>query len=218
MPVDLESDLIRLRRELLALGAKVDQRVHAITTAILDADVDAARVIKKGDEEIDHDDLEIEEECARLLALTAPVATDLRELLAIMRISGEFERIADLCKGMSKRVIRVSSMPAVRVPETLAEMCMSVRKIFAKALRSVADTDVGLAREVNADDDELDRLHKAMLVWAREEIPKDPTATNATIELLAIAQRLERAGDISVSIAGNLIYLVEGRVVRHGNA
>ena len=76
MPVDLESDLTRLRRELLALGAKVDQRVYAITAAILDADVDAARAIKKGDEEIDRDDLAIEEECAHLLALAAPVATD----------------------------------------------------------------------------------------------------------------------------------------------
>ncbi|MAH66506.1 MAG: phosphate transport system regulatory protein PhoU [Phycisphaerae bacterium] len=217
MPVDLESNLTRLRRELLALGAKVDQRVYGITASILDADVEAARTIKKGDEEIDQDDLSIEEQCIRLLALAAPVATDLRELLAIMRISGEFERIADLCKGMSKRVIRVSSMPAVRLPDPLAEMCMTVRDVFAKALRAVADADVELARQVNKDDDELDRLHKAMLIWAREEIPRDPESTNAAIELLAIAQRLERTGDIAVSIAGNLIYLVEGRVVRHGN-
>lgn len=217
MPVDLESNLTRLRRELLALGAKVDQRVYGITASILDADVEAARTIKKGDEEIDQDDLSIEEQCIRLLALAAPVATDLRELLAIMRISGEFERIADLCKGMSKRVIRVSSMPAVRLPDPLAEMCMTVRDVFAKALRAVADADVELARQVNKDDDELDRLHKAMLIWAREEIPRDPESTNAAIELLAIAQRLERTGDIAVSIAGNLIYLVEGRVVRHEN-
>lgn len=217
MPVDLESNLTRLRRELLALGAKVDERVYGITASILDADVEAARTIKKGDEEIDQDDLSIEEQCIRLLALAAPVATDLRELLAIMRISGEFERIADLCKGMSKRVIRVSSMPAVRLPDPLAEMCMTVRDVFAKALRAVADADVELARQVNKDDDELDRLHKAMLIWAREEIPRDPESTNAAIELLAIAQRLERTGDIAVSIAGNLIYLVEGRVVRHGN-
>ena len=195
----------------------MDQRVYGITASILDADVEAARTIKKGDEEIDQDDLSIEEQCIRLLALAAPVATDLRELLAIMRISGEFERIADLCKGMSKRVIRVSSMPAVRLPDPLAEMCMTVRDVFAKALRAVADADVELARQVNKDDDELDRLHKAMLIWAREEIPRDPESTNAAIELLAIAQRLERTGDIAVSIAGNLIYLVEGRVVRHGN-
>ena len=217
MPVDLESNLTRLRRELLALGAKVDERVYGITASILDADVEAARTIKKGDEEIDQDDLSIEEQCIRLLALAAPVATDLRELLAIMRISGEFERIADLCKGMSKRVIRVSSMPAVRLPDPLAEMCMTVRDVFAKAFRADADADVELARQVNKDDDELDRLHKAMLIWAREEIPRDPESTNAAIELLAIAQRLERTGDIAVSIAGNLIYLVEGRVVRHGN-
>ena len=218
MPVDLESNLTKLRRDLLILGAKVEQRLFQITDAILTADVAAAQDVRQGDAEIDHDDLVIEEECVRLLALAAPVATDLRRILAMMRISGEFERIADLSKGISKRIIRVSSMPAVRLPDPLAEMCHSVRELFSKSLRALADSDSKLAWEIRRDDDRLDQLHKSMLVWAREEIPRDPESTNAAIELLAIAQRLERTGDIAVSIAGNLIYLVEGTVVRHGNA
>ena len=218
MPVDLESNLTKLRRDLLILGAKVEQRLFQITDAILTADVAAAQDVRQGDAEIDHDDLVIEEECVRLLALAAPVATDLRRILAMMRISGEFERIADLSKGISKRIIRVSSMPAVRLPDPLAELCHSVRELFSKSLRALADSDSKLAREIRRDDDRLDQLHKSMLVWAREEIPRDPESTNAAIELLAIAQRLERTGDIAVSIAGNLIYLVEGTVVRHGNA
>ena len=218
MPVDLESNLTKLRRDLLILGAKVEQRLFQITDAILTADVAAAQDVRQGDAEIDHDDLVIEEECVRLLALAAPVATDLRRILAMMRISGEFERIADLSKGISKRIIRVSSMPAVRLPDPLAEMCHSVRELFSKSLRALADSDSELAREIRRDDDRLDQLHKSMLVWAREEIPRDPESTNAAIELLAIAQRLERTGDIAVSIAGNLIYLVEGTVVRHGSA
>ena len=218
MPVDLDSNLIKLRRDLLILGAKVEQRLFQITDAILTADVAAAQDVRQGDAEIDHDDLVIEEECVRLLALAAPVATDLRRILAMMRISGEFERIADLSKGISKRIIRVSSMPAVRLPDPLAEMCHSVRELFSKSLRALADSDSKLAREIRRDDDRLDQLHKSILVWAREEIPRDPESTNAAIELLAIAQRLERTGDIAVSIAGNLIYLVEGTVVRHGNA
>ncbi len=218
MPVDLESNLTKLRRDLLILGAKVEPRLFQITDAILTADVDAAQDVRQGDAEIDHDDLVIEEECVRLLALAAPVATDLRRILAMMRISGEFERIADLSKGISKRIIRVSSMPAVRLPDPLAEMCHSVRELFSKSLRALADSDSELAREIRRDDDRLDQLHKSMLVWAREEIPRDPESTNAAIELLAIAQRLERTGDIAVSIAGNLIYLVEGTVVRHGSA
>ena len=218
MPVDLESNLTKLRRDLLILGAKVEQRLFQITDAILTADVAAAQDVRQGDAEIDHDDLVIEEECVRLLALAAPVATDLRRILAMMRISGEFERIADLSKGISKRIIRVGSMPAVRLSDPLAEMCHSVRELFSKSLRALADSDSKLAREIRRDDDRLDQLHKSMLVWAREEIPRDPESTNAAIELLAIAQRLERTGDIAVSIAGNLIYLVEGTVVRHGNA
>ena len=218
MPVDLETNLMNLRRDLLALGAKVEEKLFQITDAILNADVAAARDVRNGDGEIDPEDLAIEEECVRLLALATPVATDLRRVLAMMRISGEFERIADLSKGISKRIIRVSSMPAVRLPDPLEEMCHSVRQLFSKSLRALADSDANLAREIRRDDDRLDELHKSMLVWAREEIPRDPESTNAAIELLAIAQRLERTGDIAVSVAGNLIYLVEGRVVRHGAA
>ena len=217
MPIDLESNLTNLRKNLLNLGAKVEQRLYMVTDAIRNADAKAAKVVKSGDEEIDVDDLAIEEECVRLLALAGPVASDLRTVLTIMRISGEFERVADLSKGISKRVIRVSKMPAIRLPEPLVEMCTEVRELFSKTLKALADMDVELARQIRTDDDVVDRLHKAIIVWAREEIPRDPESTNAAIELLAVAQRLERTGDIAVSIAGNLIYLVEGNVVRHAD-
>ncbi len=217
MPIDLESNLTNLRKNLLNLGAKVEQRLYMVTDAIRNADAKAAKVVKGGDEEIDIDDLAIEEECVRLLALAGPVASDLRNVLTIMRISGEFERVADLSKGISKRVIRVSKMPAIRLPDPLIEMCSEVRELFSKTLKALADMNVELAREIRTDDDVIDRLHKAMIIWAREEIPRDPDSTNAAIELLAVAQRLERTGDIAVSIAGNLIYLVEGNVVRHGD-
>jgi phosphate transport system protein len=217
MPIDLESNLTNLRKNLLNLGAKVEQRLYMVTDAIRNADAKAAKVVKGGDEEIDIDDLAIEEECVRLLALAGPVASDLRNVLTIMRISGEFERVADLSKGISKRVIRVSKMPAIRLPDPLIEMCTEVRELFSKTLKALADMNVELAREIRTDDDVIDRLHKAMIIWAREEIPRDPDSTNAAIELLAVAQRLERTGDIAVSIAGNLIYLVEGNVVRHGD-
>ena len=216
MAIDLESNLVTLRQRLLNLGAKVEQRLHMSTNAIMKADLQTAKFVRHGDQEIDDDDLAIEEECVKLLALGNPVAGDLRSVLAMMRISGEFERVADLCKGMSKRVIRISKMPAIRLPDPLVEMCMLVQPLYGKSLRALADMDSSLARQIKTDDDKIDALHKAMLVWAREEIPRDPQSTNAAIELLAIAQRLERIGDISVSIAGNTIYLVDGLVVRHG--
>ena len=216
MPIDLDTNLTTLRKNLLNLGAKVEQRLYLVTEAIIRSDVKTAKVVRKSDEEIDLDDLAIEEECVRLLALATPVATDLRKILAIMRISGEFERIADLAKGISKRIIRVSKMPAIRLPDSLIEMCGTVQALFSNSLRALADMDAETARQIRGDDDKVDALHKAMLVWAREEIPRDPESTNAAIELLAVAQRLERTGDIAVSIAGNTIYLVEGIVTRHG--
>ena len=107
MPVHLQSRIIDLRRNLLALGALVEQRVANVIDVIRDADVDLARKVRSGDAEIDHMQLDLENECMRLLALGSPVASDLRMILTAMRVSNELERIADMCKGISKRVIRL---------------------------------------------------------------------------------------------------------------
>ena len=107
MAVNLQSRVIDLRRNLLALGALVEQRVASVIDVIRDGDVELARQIRAGDAEIDEMQLALENECTRLLALGSPVASDLRLILTTMRVSNELERIADMCKGVSKRVIRL---------------------------------------------------------------------------------------------------------------
>ena len=216
MPIDLESNLRSLRSDVLALGAKVEKRLHDVTEAIVNQDPDLARAVKKGDQEIDDDDMRIEEECIRVLALGAPVATDLRRVITLMSISGELERIADLAKGISKRVIRLSDMVAFRLPPAISEMCYASRDILKDALEALVENDPDKARQVRADDDRLDALNKAVLRWAREEVPQDANLVTAAIEVLAISQRFERIGDLTTSMAEQVIYLAEGRNVRHG--
>ena len=215
MPIDLESNLKTLRSKLLVLGGKVERQLFVVTDAVVNGDGALARTVKKGDADIDHDDLQIEEECIRLLALGAPVASDLRRVLTIMRISGELERIGDLAKGISKRVIRLADMPAVKVPSAIVDMCYATRGIYQDALASLAESDTEKARAVRINDDEVDDLNKAVLRWAREDVPLDPQLVRPAIEVLAISQRLERIGDLSSAMAEQVIYLVEGRSVRH---
>lgn len=216
MPIDLEANLRSLRNDLLTLGAKVEKRLHDVTDAIVNQEPDLARAVKAGDAEIDRDDMRIEEECVRVLALGAPVASDLRRVITVMKISGELERIGDLVKGISKRVIRLSDMTAVRLPPALVEMCYASRDILKDALAALVDSDPEKARRVRADDDRIDALNKAILRWAREEVPQDARLVTAAIEVLAISQRFERIGDLTTSMAEQVIYLVEGRSVRHG--
>ncbi|MAD78580.1 MAG: phosphate transport system regulatory protein PhoU [Planctomycetaceae bacterium] len=216
MPLDLESNLRDLRSDLLILGGKVEKRLQIVTDAVVNGDPELARTVKKGDREIDEDDLRIEEACMKVLALGSPVASDLRRVITMMKISGELERIGDLAKGISKRVIRLSNLPAVRIPPPIVDMCFVTRDVFREALAALAESDTVKARQVRLDDDHIDDLNRAVLRWAREEVPQDAGLVRTAIEVLAISQRFERIGDLTTSMAEEVIFLVEGRSVRHG--
>lgn len=216
MPVNLQARVIDLRRNLLALGALVEQRVASVIEVIRDGDTQLAREVKSGDAEIDRIQLDMESECMRLLALGSPVASDLRLILTAMRVSNELERIADMCKGISKRVIRLVEAGNYRYPPALVQMAEAARDMLRNVLVAFSNEDIKLCLEVRRSDDYIDGLNREVVAWAREWIEQDVEKSGAAIELLAIGQRVERLADIVTAIAGDTIFLVEGRVVRHG--
>lgn len=216
MSIDLHNDLLGLRRDLLALSALVEQQVSRTLEAMTKSDTELAREVKGSDAEVDAMDLRIEEQCMRLLALGSPMAGDLRKILSTLRISGQLERIADLAKGISKRTIKLSKLDAIRLPTSLLEMAEATRSMIADALVALTNEDVELCRQVRRADDLVDNLNKEVLHWSRNEIPRNVENTNAAIHLLTIAQRLERICDITTLIVEEVIFQVEGRIVRHG--
>jgi len=216
MAIDLHNDLLALRRDLLALSALVEQQVSRTIEAMTKSDADLAREVKGSDAEVDAMDLRIEEQCMRLLALGSPMAGDLRQILSTLRISGQLERIADLAKGISKRTIKISKLEAIRLPSSLLEMAEATRSMIADALLALSKEDVDLCRQVRRADNLVDNLNKEVLHWSRNEIPRNVENTNATIHLLTIAQRMERICDITTLIVEEVIFQVEGRIVRHG--
>lgn len=215
MAVDLPNELLSLRRELLSLGALVEQQVAQTVDAMFTSNVELAKLVKSRDGEVDALDLKIEEDTMRLLALASPMASDLRQLLATLRISGELERIADLAKGISKRIIKLSSLEAITLPNAILDMAEATKAMVGDALAALANEDVDLCQGVRRADDLVDALNKEILVWSRTEIPRNVQNTQAAIHVLTIAQRLERLADITTSIAEDVIFLVEGRIVRH---
>jgi phosphate transport system protein len=216
MSVNLQSRVITLRRNLLALGALVEQRVGCVVEVIRDGDVDLARKVRAGDAEIDQMQLDLEAECMRLLALGSPVASDLRLILTAMRVSNELERIADMCKGISKRVIRLVEAGNYRYPPALVQMSEAATTMLRDVLVAFSNEDIKLCLEVRRADSYIDGLNREVVAWAREWIEQDVEKTAAAIELLAISQRVERLADIVTAIAEDTVFLVEGRLVRHG--
>lgn len=216
MPVDLRSELVELRRNILAMGAMVEQRVTRVIESMIDNDITLAEGVRAGDSEIDAMELELENTCMRILTLAQPVAGDLRLILAVMRISGELERIADLARGIAKKLIKLAAVPEVEMPPSMTDLAFATRTMLSDVLAALANEDPALCRQVRRADKRVDDLYKEVLAWGRAEMPRHAQAPAAIIDILTIAQRFERMADIVTSIAEDVIFLVEGRVVRHG--
>lgn len=216
MSVDLRKELLTLRTHLLDMGAAVEQRVAEVIDALLKSDLDEAREVRAGDDVINAMELDVEAECLRILALTQPVARDLRFVLAATRINTDLERVGDLAKSIAKRVISLQEhgMP-VQVPSQIQEMATCSHRMVCDSLLALGETDVALSRGICEADDAVDALLKDVFDWAENAIARNVSQTAAVIDLLSIARKLERIADSATNIAEDVIFLAEGQVVRH---
>jgi phosphate transport system protein len=215
--VALHKELLTLRRHILSMGASVEDRVREAIDALFRQNLEEARRVRTSDDEIDAMDLDIEKETLRLLALTQPVAADLRFILAVMRINTDLERIADMAKSIAKRVLAMSedTIP-IDPPPALRDMAERTQRMLSDALAALANNDAALCNNIRRSDDQVDDLLKEVFAWAQVEIPQHVEATPTVINLLSIARKLERIADMSTNIAEDVIFIVSGEVVRHG--
>lgn len=150
-----------------------------------------------------------------MLALSQPVASDLRFIVAVLRINGDLERIGDLAKGISKRLIDIDQAPAIQIPEPLLNMGERCGAMASDALSALADEDVRLCRRIRKADKTVDELQKDVFSWVHTELPSRIGSTEAVIGMLSICRSLERISDHACNIAEDVTFLVEGTVVRH---
>ncbi len=215
MSMDLRRELTQLRREILTMAASVEQRVSWAVTALLEGDVELAQKVKASDEEIDKMEIEVEAECLRILALCHPVASDLRFVLTVMRINNDLERVADIAKGICKRVIHLSNQPAIKAPQCLEEMARAAQQMLTDAVGALANQDAVLSRRIRRSDNRVDDLQKEIIRWAQVEIPRHTEYTESAIDILSVAKNLERIGDLATNIAEDVVFLTEGHIIRH---
>lgn len=216
MAIDLINELTHVRRLILSMAASVEQQVDRALKALVNKDIALARQVRADDLEINTQELEIENECLRIFALSHPVAGDLRFVMAVLRINSNLERIGDKAKTISKRIIDLTDYTPIELPPALIDMARSARKMLSDALTALADEDADLCRHVRRSDDQVDALQKEIFGWAHAEIPANVQSTHAVIDVLSISRALERIADLSADIAEDVIFLVEGAIVRHG--
>lgn len=211
----LPAELTKLRRMLLTMSAEVEQRVNEALDGLLRHDLRLAEKVRYGDDEIDEMDVNVEAECVEILALHQPVASDLRYVLAALRINADLERIADLARSVAKRAMKLEEMEPVEVPPALQRMAAELKSMLAETLKALADQDEAIAYTVRKRDREVDALYKQMMGWSIDHVAQHGEHARAVIGILSIVRAIERMADLTTNISEAVIFSVGGDVVRH---
>jgi phosphate transport system protein len=211
----LQRELNELKKKLLKLSAIVEEVVILAVKSIADRDTELAARIIDGDIEIDHMEVDLEEDCLKLLALYQPVAVDLRLIVAALKINNDLERIGDLAVNIAERAVFLSHREKADFPFDFPAMAETVKKMVRKSLDAFVRMDEDLAHEVMVIEEGVDMLHREMYGKLESGICRNPDQVQTYISLLGVSRNLERIADHATNIAEDVIYLIEGKIVRH---
>ncbi|MEM6454505.1 MAG: phosphate signaling complex protein PhoU [Acidobacteriota bacterium] len=215
MPRHLHRDLERLNRELTNIGALVEDATNKAILALIDRRAELAREVIAGDKQIDAREVQLEEDCLKNLALHQPVATDLRVVVTIMKVNNDLERVGDLAGNIAERALDLAGKPTITIPKEIEEMTAWVRTMLRDCLHAVIELDVQLAHKVLRDDAEVDGRHQQIYGIMREAMQAEPDRIGDFMQLVTVSRCLERIADLATNIAEDVIFVVEGEVVRH---
>ncbi|MFN3276856.1 MAG: phosphate signaling complex protein PhoU [Paracoccus hibiscisoli] len=206
-----DRDLETIQAMVVKMGGMVEAAITDASTALDTRDQELADQVRRRDRAIDALEAQINEEAARLIALRAPTATDLRMVLAVMKISASLERVGDYAKNMAKRTEVLSQMPVINGSGmALRRMSQAVNKMLQDALDSYIRRDAELAQDVRLRDLEVDQMYNALFREFLTHMMEDPRNITPCMHLHFIAKNVERMGDHATSIAEQVVYLVTG--------
>jgi phosphate transport system protein len=215
MSIHLQREIEKLKKCLLSLCAVVEDQVQMAIEAFLQRDETVALVVERRDSEVDQREVEVEEECLKMLALYQPVATDLRLIVAVLKINNDLEQIGDLAVNIARKAAAVAAEPPPDIPLDIAGMWAKVQAMLRDSLDALVNTNTQLAEAVYARDDEVDRMKHDMRMKIEETARRQPELMGRLLKFMAVSRNLERIADYSVNIAQDVIYMVNGIIVRH---
>jgi phosphate transport system protein len=215
MAQHLLREIDKLKKEILGLGAVVENSVQLAVKSIEDRDFALAERVIESDKQIDHAEVDLEENCLKILALHQPVAIDLRFIIAVLKINNDLERIGDLAVNIAERVGFLISQPSIKIPYDLQGLAEKSSWMLRNSLDSLVKLDTALARKVCNTDDEVDSINREMYDLVENAIKAHPEHIDVLIPYLSVSRYLERIADHATNIAEDVIYMVEGVIARH---
>jgi phosphate transport system protein len=211
----MQKEIENLKSKLLSLCAAVEKSLCLAVQSVKGQDAVLAGSVIDDDVKIDQMEVDVEEECLKILALHQPVAIDLRFIITAMKINNDLERIGDLAVNIAERGEFLAGQEQINVPFDFEAMTEKTQWMVTESIDSLVDMDCKRAYQVCAADDEVDALNREMYKQVEASIVAHPGWAQVLLHLLSISRHLERVADHATNIAEDVIYMVEGAIVRH---
>jgi phosphate transport system protein len=208
-------DVENLHRQILSLSAQVEEMIDRAGQALCEGEHTQAEQVIQADDRIDEREVQIEEECLKMLALHQPVAIDLRRIATVLKIDNDLERIADLAVNIAERAQALHERPDFPIPSKLERMFLMATEMVRGALRAYVDCDAEAALRICERDDDVDQLNRDIIADLVELMQRKPPWIDPALHCFSAVRHLERIADHAVSIAEDVVYLVSGEIVRH---
>ena len=211
----LHKEIEKLKQHILTLVAEVEENVSMSVNALINYNSELAEKVINIDLKIDQMEVELEEECLKILALHQPVANDLRFIIAVLKINNDLERISDLAVNISERAKFLVTRKRIDTPFDFSVMAQKSQEMLRKSIDALVTLNTDIAYEVCKADDEVDGLNREFYDIVKTVIRKNPEYIEEMTHYLGVSRHLERIADHATNIAEDVIYMIDGNIVRH---
>ena len=215
MSIHLEKSIRQLKKKILTLGTRVEESLRLAVESLENRDINMATEVIDGDNAIDEMEVDVEEDCLKILALHQPVASDLRFIVACLKINNDLERVGDLAVNIAERSAFLAGQDPINIDFDFMSMSHKTQAMLKSSLDALVNRDAEMAWSVIAADDEVDAMNRQMYVQSQDGIRAKIEALESIIHTLSVSRHLERIADLATNIAEDVIYMVEGEIVRH---
>jgi len=215
MTKHIERQVESLKERILRLGTLVEEAISKSITALINRDLALAQRVMANDSDIDAMEVEVEEECLKILALYQPVAADLRFVVAVLKINNDLERMGDLARNIAKRVTQLEGGDPYDLPPEIRTMATQAQEMVRQCLDAVVKRDPTLARQVREEDDIVDEARQRIQRRVLQGIKERPENVENLLRINSVSKHIERIADMATNIAEDVVYMVEGDIVRH---
>lgn len=214
----LEREMELIERELLSQASAVEEMIQKASLAVRKMRIELVEDVMVLEEQVDQQEVRIEEDCLKLLALHQPVAVDLRRVTTMMKVNNDLERIADLAVNISERAQAFLSSGGLVVPDTFDRMVQLTISMVRSAIDSFVKHDIETSRKVCSQDEEVDALNREVIEEMKDVMRSSSDLVEAALYLYSASRYVERIADHATNIAEDVIYLVDGEITRHKHA